>query len=129
MFNNSNRTSRCMCFWSGYSWGTEHTLWCLVALALWWGQGWICVGGEPCPITKWPLEESKVDLLLWKIRKPKTWWNPDLITQYDAERLKTMVWLDSTRLLTSLDHSEFILAWDWRILFKLHCEKYVQGKI
>lgn len=29
---------------------------------------------------------------------------PDPITQYDAERLKTMVWLDSTRLLTSLDH-------------------------
>lgn len=81
------------------------------------------------PITKWPLEESKVDMLLWKIRKPKTWWNPDLITQYDAERLKTVVWLDSTRLLTSLDHSGFILAWDWRILFKLHCERYVQGKI
>lgn len=129
VFNNSSRTSRCMCFGSGCSWGAEHALWCLVGLALWRGQGWLCVGGEPCPITWWLLEESKVDMLLWKIRKPKTWWNPDVIIQYDAERWKTVAWLNSTRLLTSLDHSEFILAWDWRILFKLLCEKYVQGKI
>lgn len=65
-------------------------------------------------VTQWPLKENVAAVLLRKIRKTKTWLNPELIAKYDVERLKTVVWLDSTRLLTYLDHFEFISAWGLR---------------
>lgn len=113
----------------GYSWGTEHNLWCKIAAPALWGDraGFTCVVVKNCHVTKWPFQENVVPAQLGKINKTKTWWSPELITLYDVERLKIVVRLNS-RWLDIFRPFEVYFGIGNREHFKLQCEKMSKTK-